>query len=261
MNVLQTDQFGNVINPGMTRGRQAEMAEQGMLGLSNFMAMGGNFNEFLVRMAPQRALGNLPKGITGGQAIKASDIAMLKKAGPFGQLPSALASAGFATPDASKATMKAGATRVAGMKRIPIAAGVFQAVSGDPIGGLGTAGGGLLAQGLLRSAPPLVRIGGTILGGMLGSRATQAVAGINPNDPYSGPDITIPGTDIPLSPYADTKRRAKRMRELRKEDLEQAQEFQRKQMAMQLANSLLMGQQQISGTLANTMLQTSPFGR
>ena len=30
-------------NPGMTRGRQAEMAEQGMLGLSNFMAMGGNF--------------------------------------------------------------------------------------------------------------------------------------------------------------------------------------------------------------------------
>ena len=59
----------------------------------------------------------------------------------------------------------------------------------------------------------------------------------------------------------DTKRRAKRMRELRKEDLEQAQEFQRKQMAMQLANSLLMGQQQVSGTLANTMLQTSPFGR
>ena len=49
--------------------------------------------------------------------------------------------------------------------------------------------------------------------------------------------------------------------DLRKEDLEQAQEFQRKQMAMQLANSLLMGQQQVSGTLANTMLQTSPFGR
>ena len=160
--VLQTDQFGNVINPGMTRGRQAEMAEQGMLGLSNFMAMGGNFNEFLVRMAPQRALGNLPTGLTGGQAIKASDIAMLKKAGPFGQLPSALASAGFATPDARKATMKAGATRVAGMKRIPVAAGVFQAVSGDPIGGLGTAGGGLLAQGLLRAAPAPVRIGGMI---------------------------------------------------------------------------------------------------
>jgi len=248
-------------NPGMTRGRQAEAAEQGMLGLSNFMAMGGNFNDFLVRMAPQRALGNLPTGITGGQAIKASDIAMLKKAGPFGQLPSALTSAGFATPDATKATMKAGATRVAGMKRIPVAAGVFQAVSGDPIGGLGTAGGGLLAQGLLRAAPAPVRIGGMILGGMLGSRATQAVAGIDPNDPYSGPDITIPGTDIPLTQYARTKQRAKRMRELRKEDLEQAQEFQRKQMAMQLANSLLMGQQQVSGTLANTMLQTSPFGR
>ena len=259
--VLQTDQFGNVINPGMTRGRQAEMAEQGMLGLSNFMAMGGGFDEFLVRMAPQRALANLPKGLTGGQAIKASDIAMLKKAGPFGQLPSALASAGFATPDASKATMKAGATRIAGMKRIPLAYGALQTLQGDPIGGIGTAGGGLLAQAALRSAPPIVRIGGTILGGMLGSRATQAVAGINPNDPYSGPDITIPGTDIPLSPYADTKRRAKRMRELRKEDLEQAQEFQRKQMAMQLANSLLMGQQQVSGTLANTMLQTSPFGR
>ena len=45
----------------MTRGRQADLAEQGMLGLSNFMAMGGNFNDFLVRMAPQRALGNLIK--------------------------------------------------------------------------------------------------------------------------------------------------------------------------------------------------------
>ena len=258
--VLQTDQFGNVINPGMTRGRQAEMAEQGMLGLSNFMAMGGGFDEFLVRMAPQRALGNLsdPK--------IARDIAALQKAGRVpgflggNQLPSAFASSAL-SPENRAATMKSGATRVAGMKRIPIAGGVFQAVQGDPIGGLGTAGGGLLAQAALRSAPPLVRIGGTLIGGMLGSRATQAVAGINPNDPYSGPDLTIPGTDIPLSPYASTKRRSKRMRELRKEDLEQAQEFQRKQMAMQLANSLLMGQQQVSGTLANTMLQTSPFGR
>ena len=46
--VLQTDQFGNVINTGTTFGRQAEAAEQGMLGLSNFMAMGGGFDEFLV---------------------------------------------------------------------------------------------------------------------------------------------------------------------------------------------------------------------
>ena len=259
--VLQTDQFGNVINPGMTRGRQAEMAEQGMLGLSNFMAMGGGFDEFLVRMAPQRALGNLPKGLTAGAGIKPSDIAMLKKAGPFGQLPSALASAGFATPNATKATMKAGATRVAGMKRIPIAGGVFQALSGDPIGGLGTAGGGLIAQGLLRAAPAPVRLVGTLFGGMLGSKATQAVAGINPSDPLSGPDISIPGLDIPLTPYARTNQQRERLRELSKEDLEQAQEFQRKQMAMQLANSLLMGQQQVSGTLANTMLQTSPFGR
>jgi len=259
--VYQTDQFGNIINPGMTRGRQAEAAEQGMLGLSNFMAMGGNFNDFLVRIAPQRALGNLPTALTGGQAIKASDIAMLKKAGPFGQLPSALTSAGFATPDARKATMKAGATRVAGMKRIPIAAGAFQAIQGDPIGGLGTAGGGLIAQGLLRAAPAPVRIAGTLLGGFIGSKATQSVAGINPSDPLSGPDISIPGLDIPLTPYARTKQQRERLRELNKEDLEQAQEFQRKQMAMQLANSMLMGQQQISGTLANTMLQTSPFGR
>jgi hypothetical protein len=242
-------------DPGMTRGRQADLAEQGMLGLSNFMAMGGNFNEFLVRMNPQRAL-----GAGSGLQVDPSDIAAFKKSGMFGQLPSSFVGAGL-SPDQRAATMKSGATRIAGMKRIPLAYGALQTLQGDPIGGLGTAGGGLLAQAALRSAPPLVRIGGTIIGGMLGSRATQAVAGINPNDPYSGPDLTIPGTDIPLSPYADTKRRAKRMRELRKEDLEQAQEFQRKQMAMQLANSLLMGQQQISGTLANTMLQTSPFGR
>ena len=248
-------------NPGMTRGRQAEMAEQGMLGLSNFMAMGGGFDEFLVRMAPQRAL-----GAGSGLGVKPSDIAALQKAGRVpaflggNQLPSAFASSAL-SPEKRAATMKSGATRVAGMKRIPIAGGVFQAVSGDPIGGLGTAGGGLLAQGLLRAAPAPVRIGGMILGGMLGSRATQAVAGINPGDPLSGPDISIPGLDIPLTPYARTKQQRERLRELNKEDLEQAQEFQRKQMAMQLANSLLMGQQQVSGTLANTMLQTSPFGR
>ena len=77
--VLQTDQFGNVINTGTTFGRQAEAAEQGMLGLSNFMAMGGGFDEFLVRMDPQRALGNLPKRLTAGEVIKPSDIAAIKK--------------------------------------------------------------------------------------------------------------------------------------------------------------------------------------
>ena len=81
-------------NPGMTRGRQAEMAEQGMLGLSNFMAMGGGFDEFLVRMAPQRAL-----GAGSGLGVKPSDIAALQKAGRVpaflggNQLPSAFASA------------------------------------------------------------------------------------------------------------------------------------------------------------------------
>jgi hypothetical protein len=242
-------------DPGMTRGRQADLAEQGMLGLSNFMAMGGNFNEFLVRMNPQRAL-----GAGSGLQVDPSDIAAFKKSGMFGQLPSSFVGAGL-SPDQRAATMKSGATRIAGMKRIPLAYGALQTLQGDPIGGLGTAGGGLLAQAALRSAPPLVRIGGTIIGGMLGSRATQAVAGINPNDPLSGPDISIPGLDIPITPYARTKQQRERLRELNKEDLEQAQEFQRKQMAMQLANSLLMGQQQVSGTLANTMLQTSPFGR
>ena len=131
--VYQTDQFGNIINPGMTRGRQADMAEQGMLGLSNFMAMGGNFNDFLVRMAPQRAL-----GAGSGLGVKPSDIAALQKAGRVpgflggNQLPSAFASSAL-SPKERAATMKAGATRVAGMKRIPIAGGVFQAVQGDPI--------------------------------------------------------------------------------------------------------------------------------
>ena len=200
-------------DPGMTRGRQADLAEQGMLGLSNFMAMGGNFNDFLVRMAPQRALGNL------SDPNIAKDIAKLQKAGRVpgflggNQLPSAFASSAL-SPKERAATMKSGATRVAGMKRIPIAGGVLQAVQGDPIGGFGYAGGGLLAQAALRSAPPIVRIGGTILGGMLGSRATQAVAGINPSDPLSGPDISIPGLDIPITPYARTKQQRERLREL-----------------------------------------------
>ena len=107
-------------DPGMTRGRQADLAEQGMLGLSNFMAMGGNFNDFLVRMAPQRALGNL------SDPNIAKDIAKLQKAGRVpgflggNQLPSAFASSAL-SPEKRAATMKAGATRVAGMKRIPVA--------------------------------------------------------------------------------------------------------------------------------------------
>ena len=79
--------------------------------------------------------------------------------------------------------MKKGATRIAGMKRIPLAAGAFQALQGDPIGGLGTAGGGLIAQAALRAAPAPVRLGGTLVGGMIGSGVTQGIAGINPSDP------------------------------------------------------------------------------
>ena len=125
-------------NPGMTRGRQAEMAEQGILGLSNFMAMGGGFDEFLVRMAPQRAL-----GAGSGLNVKPSDVAALQKAGRVpgflggNQLPNAFASSAL-SPKNRAATMKSGATRVAGMKRIPLAAGAIQTLQGDPIGGLGT---------------------------------------------------------------------------------------------------------------------------
>ena len=246
-------------DPGMTMGRMDEMAETG---LAAFTAMGGGLNEFLVRMNPERALANLPSQVTGGAPISKKDIAAIKKAGLFGELPSAFAKgSALNTAKSRAAVMGAGATKIAGMKRIPLAYGAYQVLSGDPAGGVGTATGGLIGQALLRTAPAPVRLAGMVFGGMLGGSAARNISGMNPNDPLSGPDISIPGIDYPLTPYARTKQRAERMREMKKEDMEMAQEFSRKQMAMQLANQLIANQQQISGDLAAQMIRSSPFGR
>jgi hypothetical protein len=219
--------------------------------------MGGGLNEFLVRMNPERALANLPSQVTGGTPIKKKDIAAIKKAGLFGELPSAFVSTGLQKNKA--AVMGAGATRIAGMKRIPLAYGAYQVLSGDPAGGAGTATGGLIGQALLRKAPAPVRLAGMVFGGMLGGSAARNMLGMDPNDPFLGADWSI--GPLALTPYAKTKQRAERMREMKKADMEMAQEFSRKQMAMQLVNQLIANQQQISGDLAAQMIRSSPFGR
>ena len=54
----------------------------------------------------------------------------------------------------SQSALVRGATGVAkmGTRRIPLAAGLLQTLGGDPIGGVGTAGGGFLGLGNLRSS-------------------------------------------------------------------------------------------------------------
>jgi hypothetical protein len=110
----------------------------------------------------------------------------------------------------SNAAIAKGAQGVAmmGTRRLPLVMGGMQALSGDPIGGVGTAAGGF--GGALAGAkagaflgPKGALIGGLIggtVGGNIGQGLTRAVTGIDVNNPLTGPDISL--GPIPLTPYA-----------------------------------------------------------
>jgi len=111
-----------------------------------------------------------------------------------------------------------------GSRRIPILAGGLQALGGDPIGGIGTAGGGIIGGMLGAPLGPLGVAGGAYLGSMVGSGLTKGAArlaggaiGIDPNDPLSGPDWNL--GPLALTPYAKTKKRTKRGIEIAKMQL------------------------------------------
>ena len=102
-----------------------------------------------------------------------------------------------------------------GSRRIPVIAGGLQALTGDPVGGLGTAGGGVAGAMIGQALIPIPGVG-AVVGGLVGSQVGQgitrgaqrlagSVVGIDPNDPLSGPDWNIGG--IALTPYAKTKKR------------------------------------------------------
>ena len=216
-----------VYGTGNTETQQTDGMFQG---LTNFLAAGGSLDEYMVRAFPQ----------TAG----------LKNMKQFGALPKGL----------SKAAVRGGASKVGGMlsRRVPLAGGIIQTLGGDPIGGAGTALGGVV--GGIVGAPfgPVGSLIGSTVGMGIGQTATRGLAGINMSDPYSGPDISIPlFGGIPITPYARTKKAKERARKELGKDMEAMEPFIQKQMGREMAAQ----QQVITGNLMNTALANARFGR
>ena len=202
-------------------------------GLTNFLAAGGSLDEYMVRAFPQTA------GLKNMKRFSAIPKSVLK----------------------NPAALRTGAYKVGGMlsRRLPLAGGILQTLGGDPIGGAGTALGGTIGASIGTAIMPGV---GTVLGGLvgagLGQTGTRALAGIDINDPYSGPDLSIPiFGGIPITPYAKEKRRKERARKELGKDMAALEPYLQKQMGREMAAQ----QQIVSGNLMNTALANARFGR
>ena len=168
--------------------------------------------------------------------------------------------AGYGAIPLSQSALTKGAMGVArmGTRRLPLAAGLLQTLGGDPIGGVGTAGGGFagaalgakLGTAIMPGAGTLAGglIGGAI-GGGLGQGLTRAVTGIDVNNPLTGPDISIPGLDIPLTPYAKTKKGVKRAAELEALRMKELIPIMEKARQQQFQRDLIGTQVQMAGQL------------
>ena len=147
-----------------------------------------------------------------------------------------------------------------GSRRIPLIAGGIQALSGDPVGGLGTAGGGVAGAMIGQALIPIPGVGavvGSVIGSQLGqgiARGTQRLAGglvgIDPSDPLSGPDWNVGG--IALTPYAKTKKRTKRGLEIARMQLPLYNEIANKELERKMKrDSLQQTSQMVSSILSN----------
>ena len=163
-----------------------------------------------------------------------------------------------------KSAVMGGAMNVArmGSRRIPVFAGVLQGLSGDPIGGIGTAGGGIVGGMLGAPLGPLGIAAGSYLGSTVGSGLAKGavnlaggVVGINPNDPLSGPDWNL--GPFALTPYAKTKKRTKRGIELAKLQLPLYNEIADKALDRQLQRDQLA---QV-GSLITNVYSNNPYMR
>ena len=142
-----------------------------------------------------------------------------------------------------------------GARRFPLVAGGLQALGGDPIGGIGTAGGGFAGAALgtklgMVGGPPGMLAGALIggaIGGGLGQGLTRSVTGIDVNNPLTGPDISIAG--IPLTPYAKTKKGVKRAAELEALRLKEMLPIMEKARQQQFQRDLIGSQVQMAGQL------------
>ena len=150
-----------------------------------------------------------------------------------------------------------GAQGVAGMgvRRFPVVMGGLQALSGDPIGGAGTAAGGYggaIAGAKLGSfLGPKGAIVGGLVGGALGSNIgqslTRSVTGIDVNNPLTGPDISL--GPIPLTPYAKTKKGVERAAELEALRYKELLPIMEKARQQQFQRDLIGSQMQMAGQL------------
>ena len=165
--------------------------------------------------------------------------------------------AGYGAIPLSQSALTKGAMGVArmGTRRLPLLAGGLQALGGDPIGGVGTAGGGFAGAALgaklgMPFGPAGVIAGGLIgggIGGGLGQSATRGLAGIDVNNPLTGPDFSILG--IPLTPYAKTKKSVERAAELEALRMKELLPMMEKARQQQFQRDLVGAQVQMAGQL------------
>lgn len=142
-----------------------------------------------------------------------------------------------------------------GARRFPLVAGGLQALGGDPIGGIGTAGGGFAGAKLgaklgMAGGPPGMLAGALIggaIGGGVGQGLTRSVTGIDVNNPLTGPDISL--GPIPLTPYAKTKKGVKRAAELEALRLKEMLPIMEKARQQQFQRDLIGSQVQMAGQL------------
>ena len=157
----------------------------------------------------------------------------------------------------SKAQLAKGAMGVStlGARRFPLVAGGLQALGGDPIGGIGTAGGGFAGAALgtklgMAGGPPGMLAGALIggaIGGGVGQGLTRSVTGIDVNNPLTGPDISL--GPIPLTPYAKTKKGVKRAAELEAMRYKELLPMMEKARQQQFQRDLIGSQVQMAGQL------------
>ena len=165
--------------------------------------------------------------------------------------------AGYGAIPLSQSALTKGAMGVArmGTRRLPLAGGFLQAIGGDPIGGIGTAGGGFAGAALgaklgIPFGPVGVAAGGLIggaVGGGLGQGLTRAVTGIDVNNPLTGPDISL--GPIPLTPYAKTKKGVQRAAELEAMRMKELLPIMEKARQQQFQRDLIGTQVQMAGQL------------
>ena len=223
------------------------MADKQM-GATDFLMFQTLLNQMQQAGGPTAAFNRSIYGLFPKTAMKAAGI-------PMG--------AGVVTP-LSQQAVAAGASGVGRMvsARLPLVQGGLQALGGDPIGGVGTAGGGFLGAkaGAALGAPlgPVGVLAGGLIGGLAGGAAgqsvTRGIAGIDVNNPLTGPDISLAG--IPLSQYAKTKKSLERATELEKKRYKELAPLYEEARNRQMARDMIGSQM----GLASTMLG-SVYGR